>query len=216
MSRAQVATIFFRLMSDANREFFWRQDNPYSDVALDNWFNNAVSTTSNAGLFTGLPDGTFRPRRSITRAEFATVVARWARVSDTGEPLFNDIAGHWAQYYVNAVARNSWVQGTDGLGGPFHPDRAITRAEAAAMVNRMLNRLPLSPDDLLDGMLTWPDNANPEAWYYLYIQEATNSHSYRRHANGINETWVALLLPERPWALLELPHSVPQDIFRTS
>ncbi|MCL2401979.1 MAG: hypothetical protein FWC90_04980, partial [Oscillospiraceae bacterium] len=96
----------------------------------------------------------------------------------------------------------------------FLPNQPITRAEAAAMINRVLHRLPEESSDLLPDMLTWPDNANPNAWYYLYIQEATNSHYYQMKADGIHETWVELLRPERPWILLERPHSRPEDIFR--
>jgi len=214
ITRAQAATIFFRLMSDADRAAFWRQDNPYSDVALTSWYNNAVSTVSNFGLFRGRPDGTFQPYGAITRAELATVIARFKGAGYSDAPQFKDIDGHWAQGYINAAALHAWVQGTDGPGGVFLPDQPVTRAEAAAMINRALNRLPESPSDLLPDMRTWPDNANPNAWYYLYIQEATNSHYYVRKANGIHETWAQIMLPERPWHLLERPDSRPQDIFR--
>ncbi|MCL2408850.1 MAG: InlB B-repeat-containing protein [Oscillospiraceae bacterium] len=213
VSRAQVATIFFRLMSDGSRANYWMQTNPYPDVVLEQWFNNAVSTTTNAGMFIGMPDGTFHPDRAITRAELAAVIARMIGVTYNGEPLFNDIAGHWAEGYINAAARNGWVIGYEGLGGRFMPNQPITRAEAAAMINRVFERLPETPDDLLDGMLTWPDNANPNAWYYLYIQEATNSHYYEMKADGAHETWIQLI-PPRPWHLLERPESVPEDIFR--
>jgi len=212
VTRAQVATIFFRLMSDSDRAGYWMQTNPYPDVALEQWFNNAVSTTTNAGMFIGLPDGTFQPNRAITRAELATVIARLMDVTYNGDPLFNDIAGHWAQDYINAIAHSGWVVGYEGLGGRFMPDQAITRAEAAAMINRVLERLPEGSEDLLYGMLTWPDNANETAWYYLYIQEATNSHYYEMKDDGVHETWTRLM-PPRPWALLERPDSQPNDIF---
>jgi len=211
ISRAEVATIFFRLMSDAGRASYWLQTNTYPDVVLNHWFNNAVSTTTNAGLFQGVPDGTFQPTRAITRAEFATVIARLMSASYNGAPLFNDISGHWAERYINAVAHYNWAWGADGLGGPFRPDDLITRAETAAIVNRVVDRLPEELDDLLPGMRTWPDNANTTTWFYLYIQEATNSHHYVRKADGIHETWTQLL-PPRDWAVLERPNSRPGDI----
>jgi len=214
ITRAEIATIFFRLMSDSDRASHWSQTNPYSDVALAQWFNNAVSTTTNADMFIGFPDGTFRPNNAITRAELAAVIARMMGVTNSGDPKFNDIDGHWAQGYINAAAQNGWAVGYEGLGGRFLPNQPITRAEAAAMINRVFDRLPEGPEDLLPGMLTWPDNANPNAWYYLYIQEATNSHTYVMKANGINETWEELIQP-RPWVLLERPDSRPEDIFRT-
>ena len=213
ITRAEVSTIFFRFMSDGDRASHWIQTNPYSDVALAQWFNNAVSTTTNADMFIGFPDGTFRPNSAITRAELAAVIARMMGVTDSGAPLFNDIDGHWAQGYINAAAQNGWAVGYEGLGGRFLPNQPITRAEAAAMINRVFERLPEDPEDLLPGMLTWPDNANPNAWYYLYIQEATNSHTYVMKANGINETWEELI-QTRPWVLLERPDSRPEDIFR--
>jgi len=215
ITRAEVASIFLRIISDERRAEFWSLTNPYHDVALHNWFNNAVSTTSNAGLFVGRPSGNFDPNQPITRAELVTVAARFASVVYTGADLFSDIAGHWANAAINAVANAGWIQGQTGLNGTFLPDDPITRAETAAIINRMLNRLPEGLDDLLDGMRTWPDNANPNAWYYLYIQEASNSHTYMRKADGIHEKWVELVA-DRPWALLQLPTSRPGDIFTTA
>jgi len=215
VTRAQVATIFLRLMSDSDRADLWRQTNPYPDVVLEQWFNNAVSTTTNAGMFIGFPDGTFQPNRAITRAELAAAIARMIGVTYNGNPMFNDIAGHWAQAYINAAANNGWVVGYEGIGGRFMPNQPITRAEAAAMINRVFERLPEGPDDLLPGMLTWSDNVNPNVWYYLYLQEASNSHRYVRKADDVHETWVELV-PERPWVLLQRPESRPEDIFRTA
>jgi len=182
ITRAEVATIFFRLLSDENRAEMWSRENPFSDVTPHNWFNNAVSTTRNAGLFIGLPSGDFAPNRPITHAELVAVVARFTGVKDEALDLLSNV------------------------------DNPITRAEAAAVINRMLNRLPEDSGDLLDGMRTWPDNANPDEWYYLYIQEASNSHIYARKADGIHESWVQLVT-ERPWALLERPDARPEDIF---
>jgi len=214
VTRAQAATIVFRLMSDADRAEFWRQDNPYSDVELTDWYNNAISTTSNFGIFHGTPNGVFQPYRAITRAELASVLARLQDVSCNEAPVFIDTHGHWAQEAINAAALHGWVQGFAGPDGTFLPDQPITRAEAAAMINRAFNRLPENQQDLLPNMRIWPDNANPNAWYYLYIQEATNSHRYIRKAGGVHETWVQIILPERPWHLLERPESRPEDIFR--
>jgi len=213
VSRAQAATILFRLMSDEDRATYWRQTNPYSDVTIDDWFNNSVSTTTSAGLFQGLPDGTFRPNRAVTRAELAAAITRMMGVTETGAPLFNDTAGHWARDYISAAALGGWLLGYDGPDGRFLPDQPISRAEAAAMINRALWRLPESSNDLLPDMRRWPDNAVTGAWYYLYIQEATNSHYYVIKEDGIHETWEQLI-PPRPWALLELPGSRPEDIFR--
>jgi len=215
VTRAQVATIFFRIMSDSDRAHYWMQTNPFPDVSLDQWFNNAISTTTNAGIFVGMPDGTFQPSRAVTRAELAATIVRYMGAS-TAEttPQFNDIAGHWAEEYINAAAAQGWIVGYEGLGGRFLPNQPITRAETAAIINRMLERLPEHSGDLLDNMRTWPDNASTSAWYYLYIQEATNSHYYVMKSDGIHEAWVELIRPERPWQRLELPTSGPGDIFR--
>jgi len=215
LTRAQVATILFRLMTDDSRAHYWAQQNPFPDVLLTNWHNNAVSTTFNADIFVGMPDGTFMPNRAITRAELAATIVRFMNLSPyNGAPQFNDIAGHWAQGYISASAHNGWVMGDDGIGGQFRPDSTITRAEATALINRAFGRLPEYPEDLLEGMRIWPDNANPNTWYYLHIQEATNSHTYMMKADGIHETWVELISPERLWALLERPTSTPWDILQ--
>ena len=213
-TRAHAATIFFRLMSDSARTRLWTQDNPFFDVKLHNWFNNAISTTTNANIFNGMPDGSFQPNRPITRAEFAAAVVQFMGVNpDDSPPLFNDINGHWAQGHINAAANYNWVTGYEGIGGRFLPEQPITRAETAALINRMLLRLPETADDLLQDMITWPDNNNRQAWYYLYIQEATNTHYFVRKPNGVHETWTELL-PPRSWIRLERPDSRPEDIFR--
>jgi len=207
-TRAQVATIFFRLMPDQTRAQYWSQSNSFPDVDLEQWFNNAISTVSNSGAILGLPDGTFQPNRAITRAELAAIMVRFMNVAPVeGVTQFNDISGHWASAYINAAALQGWAFGYEGIGGPFRPDQSITRAETAALINRMLNRLPGSPEDLLPGMKVWFDNLNTDAWYYLYIQEATNSHYYERSADGIHESWTQLIQPERRWELLERPYS---------
>ncbi|MCL2568540.1 MAG: S-layer homology domain-containing protein [Oscillospiraceae bacterium] len=216
ITRAEVATIFFRLITDADRAANWSQTNSFPDVELNHWFNNAVSTTTRMGIFQGRPDGTFGPNDPITRAELATAVTRFmdvAGLANTGNNLFSDIQGHWANVYINAAAMNSWVQGPDGLGGAFYPDRPITRAETAAIINRIFQRLPETTADLLPNMVTWPDNANTNAWFYLYLQSASNSYTFRMKADGIHESWVTLV-PVRDWAVLERPNSRPEHILR--
>jgi len=210
ITRAEVATILFRLISDTDREQHWAQSNPFPDVVLNDWFNNAVSTTTNMDLFKGLRNGTFAPNRPITRAELSAVIARF--MHPTGvvptEDAFNDIGGHWASHYINLAAANGWVQGPHGLGHAFYPDRTITRAEVAAMINRIFGRLPETADDLLPDMRTWQDNADTGRWYYLYIQSASNSYTYRIKTDGIHESWVTII-PPRNWANLERPDSTP-------
>jgi len=207
ITRAEVATIFFRLFDDSYRTQIWRQSNPFSDVVTTNWFNNAVSTLTNANILEGFPDGTFRGNQAITRAEFVAIIARFLDDTDyDGADRFNDISGHWAREYINVVGQYDWIRGF--AGGDFRPNQNITRAEAAAIVNRMLNRLPESAEDLLPSMVTWPDNANQNAWFYLYIQEATNSHDFEMKADGVHERWIELREP-RDWTVLEKPNSRP-------
>ncbi len=201
ITRAEVATIFFRLLTDESRDEFWSQTNPYSDVSEDDWYNNAVSTLTNAGIIDGYEDGTFKPNGNITRAEFATIAVRFFEATYEGENLFPDIDGHWAQDYINEAANAGIVDGYPD--GTFQPQQLITRAEAMTMVNRTIDRHP-DADHLLDDMITWPDN--PEtAWYYEQVQEATNSHEYTMNTDDEQnpyEIWTELL-PVRDWAQLE-------------
>jgi len=215
VTRAQAATILFRLMPDTRRTHYWAQANTFTDVVINNWFNNAVSTTSNANVFKGMPDGNFQPNREITRGELVAAVVRYMGINPViGSPQFTDTAGHWAESYINAAAQQGWVTGYYGLNGLFLPNQPISRAETAALINRMLQRIPQEPSDLLPDMITWPDNANESTWYYLYIQEASNSHYYVKKADGIHETWHKLFVPELPWVVLERPDSRPEYIFR--
>jgi len=210
ITRAEVATIFFRLLDDHYRVHIWSQRNPFSDVVSTNWFNNAVSTLANADIVDGFPDGTFKGTQAITRAEFVTIVARFLDDVDyAGSDRFNDISGHWAREYINVVGQYDWIRGFGA--GDFRPNQSITRAEAAAIVNRMLDRQPQSVYDLLPDMVTWPDNMNENAWFYLYIQEATNSHDFEMKADRVHERWTELWEP-RDWTVLERPNSRPQDI----
>ena len=201
ITRAEVATIFFRLLTDESRDKFWSQTNDYTDVPADAWYNNAVSTLSNAGILDGYEDGTFRPDGNITRAEFATITARFLEASYDGGNRFPDIDGHWAAEYINEAANAGIVDGYED--GTFRPQQNITRAEAVTMVNRTVDRHP-DADHLLDNMVTWPDN--PEsAWYYAQIQEATNAHAYTMHTDQEDapyEIWTERL-PNRDWSALE-------------
>ena len=209
ITRAEVATIFFRLLTDESRDAFWSQTNNYPDVSEDAWYNNAVSTLTNAGILDGYEDGTFKPDGNITRAEFATIAVRFFEATYDGEDLFSDIAGHWAQDYINEAANAGIVDGYPD--GTFRPQQLITRAEAMTMVNRTIDRHP-HKDHLLDDMIVWPDN--PEtAWYYEQVQEATNSHEYTMNTDDEQnpyEIWTELL-PNRDWSELEKAWSDAND-----
>ena len=212
ITRAEVTTILFRLMPDAERTRLWLQTNPFPDVQVNNWFNNAVSTAFNGDIVRGMDDGTFQPERPMSRAEVIAVVTRFANETPyEGVNRFNDISDHWARGYINMAARMGWLRDFADSLGNINPDQPITRAEVAAIINRMLGRISQSVDDLLPNMQTWSDNANTEAWYYLYIQAATNSYTFVRQADGINQTWVQIIQP-RNWTVLERPNSLPSDI----
>ena len=200
ITRAEVATIFFRLLTDDVRDENLTRTNRYSDVASADWYNTAVSTLSAMGIITGYPDGTFRPNAAITRAEFAAIAARFDNDGDKTAAKFSDIATHWAKDEISIAYNNGWITGYPD--GTFGPQRDITRAETMTLVNRVLNRLPETEEDLLPDMVTWTDNADPNAWYYLAIQEATNSHYYKFKTNSKYEKWTALR-ENRDWTLLE-------------
>ena len=200
ITRAEVATIFFRLLTDEARDQFWSTSNNFTDVAADAWYNNAISTMVNAGIIQGYEDGTFRPNNNITRAEFAAIASRFMSSGyDVEEDLFTDIANHWARQNINDAAMTKWINGYPD--GTFLPDKAITRAEAVTLVNNVLQRKP-DADHLLDSMIHWPDNMDTSAWYYEAIQEATNSHDYDLFEGAAYETWTSLL-ENRDWAALE-------------
>ncbi len=203
ITRAEVATIFFRLLTDDARARFWSSENDYTDVATDSWYNNAVSTLSNMGIINGYEDGTFQPNASITRAEFTAIATRFFDYTAEYEGAFNDVAsGSWYADYVQAAVDMGLVDGYPD--GGFHPNSYITRAEAVTIVNRVLNRVP-HEDYLLSTrvMNTWPDNVYG-AWYYADMQEATNSHDYDwiRVSGERVEEWTEKLT-ERDWAALE-------------
>ena len=200
ITRAEVATIFFRLLTDDVRDENLTKTNRYSDVAATSWYNTAVSTLSSMGIITGYPDGTFRPNAAITRAEFAAIAARFDNDGDKTAAKFSDIANHWARDEISIAYNNGWINGYPD--GTFGPQRDITRAETMTLVNRVLNRQPETEDDLLPNMTVWTDNANPKAWYYLAVQEATNSHYYEFKTNSQYEKWTELR-ETRDWTLLE-------------
>lgn len=202
ITRAEVATIYFRMLTDESRTKFWSQSNSYSDVKAGDWFNNAVSTLSNAGIIAGYEDGSFKPNGYITRAEFATIAARFFDVTYNGKDLFPDISGHWAKDYINQAANKGFVNGYED--GTFKPDRNITRAEAVTLVNRTLDRHP-DKNHFTKDMLVWPDNMDQTKWYYADMQEATNSHTYQMKENSDKtkyENWTKTL-PIRNWEALE-------------
>ena len=190
ITRAEVATIFFRLLTDDVRDENLTKTNRYSDVAATSWYNTAVSTLSSMGIITGYPDGTFRPNAAITRVEFAAIAARFDNDGDKTAAKFSDIATHWAKDEISIAYNNGWITGYPD--GTFGPQRDITRAETMTLVNRVLNRQPETEDDLLPNMTVWTDNANPKAWYYLAVQEATNSHYYEFKTNSQYEKWTEL------------------------
>ena len=200
ITRAEVATIFFRLLTDDVRDENLTKTNRYSDVAATSWYNTAVSTLSSMGIITGYPDGTFRPNAAITRAEFAAIAARFDNDGDKTAAKFSDIASHWAKDEISIAYNNGWITGYPN--GTFGPQRDITRAETMTLVNRVLNRQPETEDDLLPNMTVWTDNANPNAWYYLAVQEATNSHYYKFKTNSKYEKWTELR-ETRDWTQLE-------------
>ena len=199
ISRAEVATIFFRLLDDDVRTESITKENPFSDVNVGNWFNTAVSTMYNLGILNGYEDGTFRPNAPITRAEFAAIAARFDLDGDASNTAFKDIYEHWGRREINIAANNGWVLGYED--GTFKPNELVTRAEAMAMVNRVLQRIPQTSADLLPDMIKWPDNQNTTKWYYMVIQEATNSHYYIRKDSGY-EKWSAMR-EGRDWDAIE-------------
>ena len=189
ITRAEVTTIFFRLLDPAVRDANLSYTNTFSDVNADLWCNTAISTMTKLGIVHGRTATTFDPNAFITRAEFAAIAARFDKSSVNQLANFSDISGHWAALEISKAAANGWVNGYSD--GTFKPDRNITRAEAMALINRVLNRVPETVNDLLPDMVTWPDNMNTSAWCYLDVQEATNSHDYERKSNGC-ETWTKL------------------------
>ncbi len=202
VTRAEVATIFFRLMTDDARAKFDSLDNNFSDVAKGKWYNRAISTLAKAGIIKGDPAGTYRPDDPITRAEMAAIIARFGDFKEGGK-TFNDISGHWAQKYIELAASNGWINGNPD--GTFKPNNNITRAETVAMINRVLDRQTKDVSDLLpvSQMTNWSDNMDTAKWYYRDMQEATNNHKAERVGNSIYEKWTEKL-PDIDWASYQI------------
>ena len=200
ITRAEVAAIFFRLLEDDVRDANYTRQNKFTDVSNDAWYCSAVSTLSAMGIISGYPDATFRPNASITRAEFAAIATRFDVNGDKTPVSFSDIAGHWAKDEIAVAANNGWVNGYED--GSFRPQNKITRAETMSLVNRVLNRRPETAEDLLENMTKWTDNADTNAWYYLAVQEATNSHYYEYKENSQYEKWTELR-ETRDWSELD-------------
>ena len=199
ITRAEVATIFFRLLTDETRNANSTKSNSYSDVAAGAWYNHAVSTLSAMGIVKGDSNGKFNPNAPITRAEFAAIAARFDDKANSTTADFNDIASHWAKNEISAASNNGWINGYPD--GTFRPDNKITRAEAMTLVNRVLKRLPETEEDLHDDMIKWSDNSDVSQWFYLDVQEATNSHYYQTKENQF-EKW-SELRDTRDWTELE-------------
>ena len=188
ISRAEVATIFFRLLKSDIRDGNLTADNDFSDVSDGQWHNKAISTMAKLGIVKGRRADRFDPDASITRAEFAAICARFSTRTVENSGSFSDISGHWAENEIERAAAFGWISGYPD--GTFRPDARITRAEAMTMINRVLCRMPQSESDLLDSMVTWPDN-KPSDWHYLAVQEATNSHDFNRQGE-VGESWTKL------------------------
>ena len=189
VTRAEVAAILYRVMDADCVKTYETTRCSFSDVVRGDWFNLYVATLENAGVIVDTrTNGKFRPNEAITRAELAAMLAQFADIKSAANS-FNDVsARHWASDEIAVCAKMGWINGYPD--GSFRPDATITRAEMMAMINRALGRTPKSADDLLSGMKTWRDNANVNAWYYLDVQEATNSHTYTK--SGSHETWKKL------------------------
>lgn len=188
ISRAETATIFFRLLKADILDGNLTADNDFSDVSDGQWHNKAISTMAKLGIVKGRRADRFDPDASITRAEFAAICARFNTKPVENSGSFSDISGHWAENEIERAAAFGWISGYPD--GTFRPDARITRAEAMTMINRVLCRMPQSESDLLDSMVTWPDN-KPSDWHYLAVQEATNSHDFDRQGE-VGESWTKL------------------------
>ena len=200
ITRAEVATIFFRLLTDGTREAHMPKSNSYNDMKDGAWYTCAVSTLSKMGIIKGYEDGSFKPDASISRAEFAAIAARFDPDGDKTPATFSDVSSHWAKDEISIAANHGWIKGYED--GSFKPDQKITRAETMTLVNRVLKRLPETKDDLHKDMKTWPDNQKESAWFYLAVQEATNSHYQKLKKDGTHETWESMR-ETRDWAALE-------------
>lgn len=195
ITRAEAATVFFRLLTDEARDANLTDRSPYPDVSAGDWYNKAIATLSRMGILSGYEDGSFRPNATVTRAEFAAMAARFDTEAKPVDTPFTDLTGCWAADEIAEAYGKGWVNGYGD--NTFRPNGPITRAEAVTLINRVLRRLPETDKDLLPDERTWPDN--PETfWGYLALQEASNSHLYDRKRDGY-ETQTKLL-PPRDWS----------------
>ncbi len=190
ITRAEVTSIFFRLIKDEVREQNLSNANSFDDIYESDWYNTAIATMEKLGIVNGRYEGFFAPNENITRAEFAVICARFDNSEFTVTDEFTDVNGHWAEEEIHEAAAHGWIRGYED--GSFRPDRYITRAEAMTMINRVLNRVPENEKDLHNDMTVWPDNSDVSVWYYLPVQEATNSHEYEMK-NNIYETWTKVV-----------------------
>ncbi|MDP4117837.1 MAG: S-layer homology domain-containing protein [Bacillota bacterium] len=189
ISREEIATIFYRLLTDATKDKIVTGTNNFSDMELSRWSNKAVLTMAAGGYIKGYEDGSFKPEDYITRAEFATIASRFLEENDSvNNTKLTDINGHWAEKYIKQVADSGWITGYED--GTFRPDAYITRAEAMTIINRILNR-HINEEGLSKDAKQWSDNL-PSAWYYYDVLEATNAHDYKREENETYETWTSI------------------------
>lgn len=190
ISRAEATAIFFRLLKpDEVRDENLTRENDFNDVNDGDWHNTSISTMAKLGIIKGRYADSFVPDAFITRAEFAAICARFDDSEFEIVNEFTDVQGHWAEHDIHEATAHGWIRGYED--GTFKPDQFITRAEAMTVVNRVLNRVPETAADLLDNMIQWPDNSDESAWYYLAVQEATNSHDYEMK-NHIHEKWIVI------------------------
>ena len=197
ITRAEVTTIFFRLLKDEIRDANLTSVNVFDDVNDGDWHNAAISTMAKLGIVNGRFEDRFVPDANITRAEFTAICARFDDTEVEYEGDFKDIEGHWAEEYIKRASAYGWIEGYSD--NTFRPDQFITRAEAMTLINRVLNRIPRSADDLLhDDMAKWSDNMDQNAWFYTAVQEATNSNKYER-PNSLYKTWTEVV-ENRDWS----------------
>ncbi len=199
ISREEVATIFFRLLKEDIRNDLLKTTNNFTDVDINRWSNNAISTMEGYGLITGYNDNTFRPTNAITRAEFIAMAARFYEVTDNATANFSDTTGHWAEKYIASATEKGWVNGYSD--NTFRPDQYITRAEAMTIINNMLDR-QVTKEGLHENATQWSDNTE-DAWYYYEVLEATNSHKCAERENASqNEVWTECI-ENYDWSKLE-------------
>lgn len=199
ITRAETVTMVFRLLKDSVRASNLTETNSFTDVDGDDWFNTAVSTLAGMGIVEGRTETEFKPNANITRAEFATIFARLAEFDAVAEQTYGDVDRHWAEEHIYEASAYGWIAGYED--DTFRPNKAINRAEAMTLVNRVLKRVPESKEDLLDGMTVWSDNADTTVWYYLAVQEATNSHDHVMK-NEAYEKWT-VLTENKDWTVFE-------------